>query len=98
MNDYQSYHQVQLRFPAEAVAPGMEFFYEGKRLMVGTIMPQTLAHGNIPPDGYSMQFELLHDGRRAGAAWFYFYRSMEGVQWGVLDEMTLTKDAVLSAH
>lgn len=98
MNSYQSYHQVQMRFSAEDVVPGMEIFFRGKSLMLGTLMPQTLAHDNVPVGGYSMQFELLHNGRRAGAAWFYYYRSFEDVQWAVLDEMTLAEAADSSAQ
>ena len=85
------YHNLQIRFSSEKVKPGMELSFANQRLTLGEPMPQTLANGMIPIDGYARQFVLLSNDGRVGAAWFYFYSSVEGRSWGVLDELELSE-------
>ena len=93
MNHKQVYHYLQMRFPAKIVLSGMELSFRNKKFTLGASMPQTLAHSNLPigvvVNGYTRQFELLQDGKRVGAAWFYFYCSFQGMHWGILDEIAL---------
>ena len=83
-----------MRFAADEVAPGMKLLFRSKQFVLGKPMPQTLAKSALPigvlKTGYTKQFALLRDGEPAGAAWFYFYCSMEGKTWGILDELALT--------
>ena len=89
----KTYHQLQIRFPGSQVKPGMEFTFRKTQLVLGDAMPQTLAPLGVPIDvsvnGYTRQFKLFQDGKRVGAAWFYFYRSFEGRDWGILDELAV---------
>lgn len=100
MKKYQNFHHLQIRFPEKHVAPGMKLTFHGSALTLGDAMPQTLGRTDLPigavVNGYTMQFELLREGRRAGAAWFYCYGSVEGSQWAVLDEMELYDTAAAS--
>lgn len=93
MRKRQTYHTLQIRFPGGQVQSGMEFTFRKNRFTLGRTMPQTLAPAGVPIgvalDGYTRQFELLQDGKPAGAAWFYFYRSFEGRDWGILDELSV---------
>lgn len=95
MSDVKRYHNLQIRFPAYTVGPGTTFPFRGRQLVLGNAMVQTLARKELPiavvANGYTMQFELLCDGQRAGAAWFYFYTALERKCWGILDEMELNE-------
>lgn len=95
MSDLKRYHNLQIRFPADTVGPGATISFQGRKLMLGNIMVQTLARKELPiavvKNGYTMQFELLCDGQRVGAAWFYFYTALERKCWGILDEMELNE-------
>lgn len=94
----QKYQGVQMRFPAETAVSGMEFSFRDRQFRLGEPMPQTLGRDNLPiaviMNGYTMQFELLENGQKAGAGWFYFYGSFEGKKWAVLDEVELMDAAV----
>lgn len=87
----KTYHHLQIRFPGSQVKPGMEFTFRKTQLVLGDAIPQTLAPLGVPiavaVNGYTRQFKLFQDGKRVGAAWFYFYRSFEGREWGILDEL-----------
>lgn len=91
MRESQRFHHLQIRFPGEQVTSGMQLVFGKKQFLLGNIMPQTLAPNGVPigvvMNGYTRQFELLQDGKPVGAAWFYFYHSFEGRQWGILDEL-----------
>ena len=93
----QNYHSVQMRFPEEAVVPGMEFSFRGRRFQLGDPMPQTLGNRALPigvvVNGYTGQFELLENDQKVGAGWFYFYGSLEGKKWAILDEVELSDSA-----
>lgn len=82
-----------MRFPADVVTPGMGLSFQGGHYTLGQPVPQTLQHASLPigvlMSGYTEQFLLRRDNRPVGAAWFYFYGSIEGNRWAVLDEVEL---------
>ena len=84
---------MQLRFPENAVNTDSEISIRGRQYTIGRSIPQTLGHSALPMgvimNGYTRQYELLHDGQAVGAAWFYFYTAFEGKSWAVLDEAEL---------
>ena len=88
------FSSLQMRFPAEKIAPGHEISFQETTYILGATMPQTLEHSALcigtVVNGYTAQFELLHNSKHAGAAWFYFYGSFEGSFWAVLDELELS--------
>lgn len=87
------YHNLQIRFPADSVAPGMELSFGGGRYTLGAPMPKTLQPSMLPisviTNGSTEQFQLVRENQIAGAAWFYFYGAIEGSRWAVLDEAEL---------
>ena len=88
------YHNLQMKMPAENVAPGMELFFKKDRYTLGQPVPKTLQPAELPigviTGGYTEQFALLRDNEPVGAAWFYFYHAFESKDWAVLDEVELT--------
>lgn len=87
------YHQLQARFPADGIAPGMNLSFRGGQYTLGQPIPKTLQPTNLPMgvimNGYTEQFLLMRKNQPVGAAWFYFYGSFEGKSWAVLDEIEL---------
>lgn len=92
----KQYHQLQMRFPAKQVQPGMKFAFKGREYTLGGDVPQTLGHAvpvGVIVNGYTRQFSLVEDGAVVGQAWFYFYTSLEKKSWAILDELGLTGTA-----
>lgn len=87
------YHNLQIRFPADSVAPGMELSFGASRYTLGAPMPKTLQPSAVPmgviTNGATEQFQLVRENQIAGAAWFYFYGAIEGSRWAVLNEAEL---------
>lgn len=87
------YHNLQIRFPAGSVAPGMELSFCGGQYTLGAPMPKTLQPSALPisviTNGSTEQFQLMRENQIAGAAWFYLYGAIEGSRWAVLDEVEL---------
>lgn len=92
------YHNVQMRFPADQIAPGKTFTYQGVEYTVSREVPQSLHPGKVPMgvimNGYTAQYEITCKGLDLGEAWFYYYGSFEGQQWAVLDKLVLYGTAV----
>lgn len=92
------YHNLQMRFSADSIAPGADIFFQGKKYLLGQSVPKSLQPRNLPigvvMNGYTEQFQLLQNGQPIGAAWFYFYGSMEDTRWAVLDAVELSTAAV----
>ena len=88
-----AFHHLQLRFPAERIVTGGEIVFQGEPYTLGRTVSETLHPGSVPfgvlMTGYTAQYELLRGAQTVGAAWFYFYRAHEGVDWAVLDEARL---------
>lgn len=85
------YHNTQIRMPYEDVKQGMKLQFQGEEYILGETVPETLAHDKLPigviMTGYTDQYLLLKNAQPVGAAWFYFYRAMEGTNWAVMDEV-----------
>ncbi len=91
------YHNLQMRFPAGEVATGKRLFFRGEGYTLGHAVPKTLQPAGLPigvvMNGYTEQFLLINNNQPVGAAWFYFYGSMESKMWAVLDEVELSATA-----
>lgn len=87
------FHNIQIRFPADSITTGAEISFKGSAYKLGEPMPKTLQPSHLPMgvtmNGYTEQFQLLQNGQRIGAAWFYFYGAFEGNRWAVLDVVAL---------
>ncbi len=86
------YSKLQIRFPAQHIAPGKTIAFCGKDYTLGESMAQTLSSAvpiGVLANGHTEQFSILQDGKLVGAAWFYSYRAMEGRWWTILDEVEL---------
>lgn len=91
------YHNLQMRFPANNVVPGMRLSVRGTTYTLGQPTPKTLQPSALPigvvMNGYTEQFSLLHHNQIVGAAWFYFYGAFGGEMRAVLDEVELAATA-----
>lgn len=95
------YHNLQMRYSADSVEPGMTIFFQGSQYTLGQPIPKTLQPSALPMgvvmSGYTEQFLLVRGDLPVGAAWFYFYGSFEGKRWAVLDEVELETAASVCA-
>lgn len=89
----KQYHDLQMRFPAADVVPGMSVSFRGNQYTLGQTVPATLEPDALPigviMGGYTDQFLLFKGDQPVGAAWCYFYRAVENKFWGVLDKIEL---------
>lgn len=95
------YHNLQIRYSADSVEPGVSIFFRGSQYTLGHSIPKTLQPSALPigviMNGYTEQFQLTQGNLPVGAAWFYFYGSVEGSSWAILDEVELELTASIGA-